>query len=63
MKYLIFFINNTQKTIPVIGKFVVGSSKPYEYLVKSIDQFYNQNELIKLMKNNGFSKRRIPKSF
>ena len=27
----------------------------YEYLIKSIDQFYNQNDLLKLMNNNGFS--------
>ena len=43
------------KIIPLVGKYVVGSSKPYEYLVKSIDQFYSQDELVRLMKNNGFS--------
>ena len=30
------------KSIPVIGKYVVGKSEPYEYLVKTIDEFYNQ---------------------
>ena len=50
-----FFYKQYSKAIPTIGKFVVGSSEPYEYLIKSIDQFYNQNELIKLMNNNGFS--------
>jgi demethylmenaquinone methyltransferase/2-methoxy-6-polyprenyl-1,4-benzoquinol methylase len=44
------------KAIPVIGKYVVGSSQPYEYLINSIDQFYNQDQLIELMKKNGFSK-------
>ena len=49
-----FFYRQYSKTIPLIGKFVVGSSEPYEYLIKSIDQFYSQNQLIKLMINNGF---------
>tara|TARA_B100000965_G_scaffold247371_1_gene207770 strand:+ start:7862 stop:8566 length:705 start_codon:yes stop_codon:yes gene_type:complete len=43
------------KTIPFLGKFIVGSSKPYDYLIKSIDEFYTQEELVKLMKDNGFS--------
>ena len=43
------------KAIPFIGKYVVGSSKPYNYLIKSIDDFYSQEELVSLMKNNGFS--------
>jgi demethylmenaquinone methyltransferase/2-methoxy-6-polyprenyl-1,4-benzoquinol methylase len=50
-----FLYKQYSKTIPLVGKFVVGSSQPYEYLVNSIDQFYNQNQLIKLMINNGFS--------
>ena len=44
------------KIIPFIGKHVVGSSMPYEYLIESIEKFCNQDELLKLMKNNGFSK-------
>ena len=39
----------------MIGKYIVGSPQPYDYLVKSIDQFYSQNELVDLMKQNGFS--------
>jgi demethylmenaquinone methyltransferase/2-methoxy-6-polyprenyl-1,4-benzoquinol methylase len=50
-----FFYKQYSKTIPVIGKYVVGTSQPYEYLVNSIDQFYNQTQLIELMINNGFS--------
>ena len=50
-----FFYKQYSKAIPMIGKYIVGASEPYEYLVKSIDQFYNQNQLIKLMNNNGFS--------
>ena len=34
---------------------IVGSSDPYEYLVKSINKFYDQNELAELMSNNKFS--------
>ena len=43
------------KSIPLIGKFVVGSEKPYEYLVDSIKKFYNQEQLVELMKYNGFT--------
>ncbi len=50
-----FLYKQYSKTIPFIGKFVVGSDKPYKYLIDSIDKFYNQKELSKLIKNNGFS--------
>ena len=42
------------KTIPLIGKYVVGSSQPYDYLIKSINEFYSQEELAALMKKNDF---------
>jgi demethylmenaquinone methyltransferase/2-methoxy-6-polyprenyl-1,4-benzoquinol methylase len=32
----------------------VGKKEPYEYLVKSIENFINQEELIELMKKNKF---------
>ena len=44
-----------KKNIPFIGKYIVGSSHPYEYLVSSIEKFYNQDELLHLMKDSGFS--------
>ena len=44
------------KTIPKIGKFIVGNSAPYEYLINSIESFYNQHELIDLMKKKNFFK-------
>ena len=47
---------NYSKLIPIIGKFVVGEKEPYEYLVKSIEQFINQEELIELMKKHKFQK-------
>ena len=42
------------KLIPLIGKIVVGSEEPYEYLINSIDRFYSQNELVDLLKENKF---------
>ncbi len=49
-----FVYKNYSKVIPSIGKLIVGEKKPYEYLVKSIENFVNQDELIDLMKKNGF---------
>ena len=46
--------NNYSKLIPEIGKFVVGKKEPYEYLVKSIENFVNQDELIDLMNKKNF---------
>ncbi len=47
---------NYSKLIPIIGQFIVGEKEPYEYLVKSIEQFINQEELIDLMKKHKFQK-------
>ena len=33
----------------------MGSSEPYEYLVRTIDEFHNQDELAQIFKNSGFS--------
>ena len=49
-----FIYKNYSKLIPIIGKVVVGQKEPYEYLVKSIEEFINQQELIDLMKKNKF---------
>ena len=43
------------KLIPLIGKIVVGSDEPYEYLINSIDKFYNQDQLVNLLEQNRFS--------
>jgi len=48
--------NNYAKLIPFIGKIIVGEKEPYEYLIKSIENFVNQEELVSLMKNNNFQK-------
>ena len=51
-----FVYKTYSKLIPLIGKIVVGEKEPYEYLIKSIDNFVNQEELISLMKDNNFKK-------
>ena len=51
-----FIYKNYSKLIPIIGKFIVGEKEPYEYLIKSIDQFINQEELIELMEKNNFQR-------
>ena len=43
------------KSIPKIGKLVAGKSEPYEYLVKSIKEFYSQEELLELMEKSNFA--------
>ena len=47
---------NYSKLIPYIGKLVVGERQPYEYLVKSIENFLNQEELIDAMEKRNFEK-------
>ena len=42
------------RAIPLIGRYIVGSTKPYDYLVKSINEFYSQDELVDLIEKNGF---------
>ena len=38
------FYQKYSKSIPKIGKLVIGKSEPYEYLITSINKFYNQKE-------------------
>mgnify|MGYP001476392393 FL=1 len=54
--YLNFIYQNYSKLIPVIGEFIIGDKKPYEYLIQSIKEFIDQKELINLMKRNNFEK-------
>ena len=51
-----FIYRNYSKLIPSIGKLVVGNKEPYEYLIKSIENFINQEELVDLLKKNNFKK-------
>ena len=47
---------NYSKIIPSIGKLIVGDREPYEYLVKSIKNFANQEELLNLLEECNFKK-------
>ena len=51
-----FIYKKYSKLIPLLGKLFVGQKEPYEYLVKSIENFVNQDELLDLMKKNNFKK-------
>jgi len=46
---------NYSKLIPTIGKFIAGSEMPYDYLIKSIEKFYNQEEFTKKLIDRGFT--------
>ena len=50
------FYKKYSKLIPLIGKYVVGEREPYDYLIESIDNFVNQEELLECMKVNKFQK-------
>ena len=49
-----FIYKNYSRIIPSIGRVVVGDKRPYEYLIQSIDNFINQDELIDLMVKSNF---------
>ena len=54
-KVLNRFYQIYSKSIPIIGKFVVGKSEPYEYLINSIQEFYSQEELLELLVKHKFT--------
>jgi len=43
------------KSIPQIGKFVVGKSEPYEYLIDSIEKFYSQEKFFEIIEKHNFT--------
>ena len=43
------------KSIPKIGKLIIGKSEPYEYLIDSIKNFYTQEELFEKIKSKNFT--------
>ena len=43
------------KTIPLMGKIILKNSKPYEYLINSIDEFYSQEKLLELLNKQNFT--------
>jgi demethylmenaquinone methyltransferase/2-methoxy-6-polyprenyl-1,4-benzoquinol methylase len=48
------FYKTYSKAIPQIGKFIVGKSEPYEYLIDSIEKFHSQEEFFKKIKKQNF---------
>ena len=49
------FYKTYSKYIPKIGKYVVGKTEPYEYLINSIEKFYSQDEFFLKIKKQNFS--------
>ena len=48
------FYKSYSKSLPVIGKFIVGKSEPYEYLINSIEKFISQDEFFEQIKKQNF---------
>jgi len=48
------FYKTYSKSIPQIGKFIVGKSEPYKYLINSIEKFYSQDEFFEVIKKQNF---------
>ena len=48
------FYKTYSKTLPHIGKFVVGKSEPYKYLINSIEKFHSQEEFIEQIRKQNF---------
>ena len=42
------------KSIPQLGKFIVGKSGPYKYLINSIEKFYSQEKFFQQIKKQNF---------
>ncbi len=42
------------KSIPKLGKFIVGKSEPYDYLIDSIEKFYTQEQFVQKIKEQNF---------
>ena len=49
------FYKMYSKSIPKIGKLIIGKSEPYEYLVKSIEKFYSQEKFYQVIKLQDFA--------
>jgi len=48
------FYKTYSKSIPQIGKFIVGKSEPYEYLINSIEKFHSQEKFFEQIKKHNF---------
>ena len=48
------FYKTYSKSIPKIGKFIVGKSEPYEYLINSIEKFQSQEKIFEQIEKQNF---------
>ena len=48
------FYKTYSKSIPKIGKFVIGKSEPYQYLIDSIEKFHSQEKFFKQIEKQNF---------
>ena len=48
------FYQTYSKSIPNIGKIIIGKTEPYEYLINSIKKFYNQDEFFAKIEKQNF---------
>ena len=53
-KILNKFYQVYSKSIPQVGKYIVGKSEPYEYLINSIENFYSQDDFYEEIKKQKF---------
>jgi len=53
-KILNKFYQAYSKSIPQVGKYIVGKSEPYEYLINSIENFYSQDAFYEEIKKQKF---------
>jgi len=49
------FYKTYSKSIPQIGKLIMGKAEPYEYLINSIEKFYPQEKFLEKVKKQNFS--------
>jgi len=49
------FYHIYSKSIPYMGKFIIGKSEPYEYLINSIEKFYSQEKFCEEIKKQNFT--------
>jgi len=53
-KILNKFYKTYSKSIPQIGKLIIGKSEPYEYLINSIEKFHSQEKFFEQIKKQNF---------
>ena len=54
-EFLNKFYKLYSKSLPKIGRFVVGKEEPYEYLIDSIEKFYSQEKFFEQIKKQNFN--------